>query len=276
MATNTYYQHSTAAPAPISRGSSAIMRAEFDAIAAAFQKVADDLSGISASSEFRLIYQGALASDPILRYDGTALADGDLYFNTLAKTMKTYFQGVWYLPPSSTSTMPRSGGDFTGPITGTSASFSGNVTAGGFSGSGAGLTGFELAQITAALGYVPANKNGDTFTGAINGTSATFSGTVQGAVIRQTSDERKKMKWKRMPADFLEKVAAIKKRGIFFWKKGNTMDVGVGAQSLAEAFPEAVSIDDNGVLCINQAAALVIAIELAQEVVKLKKALGLK
>jgi hypothetical protein len=41
------------------------------------------------------IYQGALASDPLIRNDGTALQNGDLYLNTSTSNMRVRSAGAW-------------------------------------------------------------------------------------------------------------------------------------------------------------------------------------
>jgi hypothetical protein len=41
------------------------------------------------------IYQGALASDPLVRNDGTALQAGDLYFNTTSSNMRVRTSSAW-------------------------------------------------------------------------------------------------------------------------------------------------------------------------------------
>jgi hypothetical protein len=250
LSTNPFYNHAAQQPVPFSRGSSQAMRAEFDAIASGFDKVDQSIKDISASSEFRLIYQGAFATDPIQRFDGTALENGDLYFNTAAKAMKAYADGVWSVLPTSSNVLLKSGDKMTGPLEGTTALFSGEVQAAGFRGEGKNLTGFTALQITNALAYTPANKGGDTFTGAISGTNATFSGTVSGAVIKQVSDERRKKCWTKLPADVLYAVAAMKKVGLYIDRKSGEVRAGAGAQSFAEILPMLVHEDEDGLLGI--------------------------
>lgn len=275
MPANSYYNHTSGQPVALSRGSSQAIREEFSAIEAAFAEVEEAISGINASSDFGTIYQGAKTVDPLLRNNGDALQPGDLYFNVgdaANPVLKAYSTSGWAALPTSLAAMLKSGGTFTGPIGGTTAAFTGNVSAAGFSGVGSSLTGFTAAQITTALQYTPANKAGDTFTGAINGTSATFTGTVSGAVVQQTSDERKKKSWSKLPADFISRLASIKKAGLFKWKKGNRPGVGVGAQSLEAILPEAVHEDEKGVKHVEYgAAALVACVELARAVEQLRR-----
>lgn len=80
-----------------------------------------------------------------------------------------------------------------------------------------------------------------------------------------TSDERLKKKWSRRPADFLQRVAGIRKLGDFLWKKDSTPGIGGSAQELEAIWPEAVHIDERGFRSVNYgAAAFVIAVELTR------------
>lgn len=272
--TNPYYNHVSGQPTQLSRGTSAAIRAEFDAVQAAFSAMWVDLQAASAALDFGLVYQGSRATDPTTRYNGTPLQDGDMYFNTGEKALRGYNSGAWYSTPTMGSALLKSGGTLSGPLNGTTSTWSGVVTASGFTGSGAGLTGLTQTQINAALGYRPANSAGDTFTGTVNGINATFTGTLSGGTVTQTSDERKKKSWRRLPGDFLARLAGIKKAGLFSWKKGNVPGVGVGAQSLQAILPEAVYADENGALSVDYgAAAMVACVELAREVVALRREL---
>lgn len=47
------------------------------------------------SGDFVEQYQGAKDSDPTVRNDGTALQEGDLYFNTVDEKMKVYKGNAW-------------------------------------------------------------------------------------------------------------------------------------------------------------------------------------
>lgn len=267
---NDFYT-ATEIPLSHSRGASAPMRNEFAAIQAAFDAVQEQMTLILAQNAISEIYQGAQASDPDERVSGDPLEAGDLYFNTLSGVLKAYSGTAWAAIPTSSSQILTSGGTFVGPIEGTSADFSGTVEAGSFSGSGAALTGLTSTQITTALGFTPVNKAGDTLTGALNGTSATFSGTVQGATVQQTCDERLKKNWRRVPADFVSRLAKIKKAGIFSWRrKGMGDGVGVSAQALREIVPEAVLVDEKGRLQVNAAFAMLAVVELARAVEDLR------
>lgn len=53
--------------------------------------VADNIADVT---NFADVYQGPKAADPALRNDGTALQDGDLYFNTTTNSMRVY-GGTW-------------------------------------------------------------------------------------------------------------------------------------------------------------------------------------
>jgi len=79
------------------------------------------------------------------------------------------------------------------------------------------------------------------------------------------SDERLKKKWRRRPADFLERIANIRRLGDFLWKKDGTPGIGGSAQELEAIWPEAVHTDARGFKSVNYgAAAFVIAVELTR------------
>lgn len=270
---NSYYSHSSGQPVNSSRGSSSAMRGEFDAIAAAFDKISTALSAASSASDFKLIYQGQLSADPTQRYDGSALQGGDLYFNNVDKVLKSFSDGRWYAIPTSASVMLKSGGAFSGPISGTSASFTGSVSSQGFSGNGAGLTGFTSVQITGALGYRPVNVNGDTMVGTLNGTTAVYTGAVRAADFIIPSDERGKQKWAKTPADAIDRLVKVKKVGSFEDKKTKKRKVGISAQALRDILPEAVHEKDGRLGVDYGPAAMVLIEQLARRVIALEKKL---
>lgn len=270
--TNQYYTHSSGKPLNLSRGASQILRSEFDAIASAFSKVDTAIGATSSAADFKLIYQGSLASDPTQRYNGTQLQDGDLYFNSVAKVFKSFDSGAWYAVPTSSSVMTKDGGTFLGPINGTSATFSNTVNAAGFVGEGAGLTGLKLAQITSALGFTPLNKAGDAMTGQLTGTTAVYNSTVTAADFIITSDERGKKKWKPLDDDIIDRLAALKRVGTYEDKKTKRRKAGIGAQSLRELLPEAVNENESGRLGVDYGpAALVLVAKLAKRLIALEK-----
>jgi len=91
------------------------------------------------------------------------------------------------------------------------------------------------------------------------------SGAITGQTLTGRSDERLKKKWRRRPADFLPRIARLKKLGDFLWKKGSIPGIGGSAQEIEEIWPEAVHTDEKGIKSVNYgAAAFVIAVELAR------------
>lgn len=116
----------------------------------------------------------------------------------------------------------------------------------------------------AAFNYY--NQNGDTIVASL-----TNAGVWSANVIVETSDERKKKAWQRVPRDLVERLAGIRKSGLFTWKRGGERGLGVGAQSLEQILPEAVHTDGSGAKSVQYgAAALVSAVELARAVVDLR------
>lgn len=113
---------------------------------------------------------------------------------------------------------------------------------------------------------------GGAFASVMNLTNA---GTLSAVTITQTSDERKKKKWQRLPSDFIAQLAGIKRSGLFTWKKGGAVSVGVGAQSLEAFLPQAVHTDAKGQKTVNYGgAALAASVELARKVVELEARLA--
>lgn len=270
--TNQYYTHSSGKPVNLSRGASQILRSEFDAIASAFTKVDTALGAASSAADFKLIYQGSSAADPTQRYNGTQLQDGDLYFNSVSKVFKSFSGGAWYAIPTSSSVMTKDGGTFLGPIGGTTATFSSTVTAAGFVGEGAGLTGLKSTQIISALGYTPLDRAGGSMTGQLTGTSAVYNSTVTASDFIITSDERGKKKWKPLDDDIIDRIAAIKRVGTYEDKKTGRRKAGIGAQSLRELMPEAVHEGALGRLGVDYGpAALALVAKLSKRVIALEK-----
>jgi hypothetical protein len=91
------------------------------------------------------------------------------------------------------------------------------------------------------------------------------------------SDERLKTNWRPMPESFVERLAAVKV-GIYDRTDGERItQVGVSAQSLQKLLPEAITkaADEMGTLSVSYGnAAMASAVELAKEIVALKKELA--
>jgi hypothetical protein len=105
--------------------------------------------------------------------------------------------------------------------------------------------------------------------------SLTNAGTFSAVVIIETSDERKKKAWQRVPHDLIERLAGIRKSGLFTWKRGGARGLGVGAQSLEQILPEAVHTDEKGAKAVQYgAAAMVSVVELARAVIDLRARLA--
>jgi hypothetical protein len=107
--------------------------------------------------------------------------------------------------------------------------------------------------------------------GAAKILNVTDTGILTAPVITETSDERKKKNWKKLPADLIERLAAVKKAGTFRWKKGGEAAVGIGAQSLEAIIPEAVYTDERDAKAVNTGgAAMAILPEIARELLRLR------
>lgn len=87
------------------------------------------------------------------------------------------------------------------------------------------------------------------------------------------SDERLKTNWRDLDENFIEMLAGVK-HGIYDRLDVTATQVGVSAQSLKRILTHAVSSNDEGILAVNYGnAAMVSAIQLAQQVVSLKERL---
>ena len=176
----------------------------------------------------------------------------------------------------------------TGDVTGTSAAFDGSgalsfaatlansgVTAGTYlkvtvdaKGRVTAASAMTSGDVTGALGYTPANKAGDSFTGSI---SVSGSITATGDITAY-SDERLKMKVETV-IDALDRVRSL--RGVTFTRRDTgSRGVGLIAQELAPIVPEAVMTHDNGLLSVaygNLVGVLIEAVkELADKVERLE------
>jgi hypothetical protein len=116
--------------------------------------------------------------------------------------------------------------------------------------------------------------------GGWSASSNAFSMTGAGALtmlnnITAYSDERVKTNWRDLQPDFIEQLAKVK-HGIYDRTDQVSTQIGVGAQSLRPVMEHAVMEDENGNLSVAYGnAALVAVIELAKQVVELKKEIEL-
>jgi hypothetical protein len=94
--------------------------------------------------------------------------------------------------------------------------------------------------------------------------------TIAGT-LTQSSDERLKADWAPLAPDFIERLAAVK-NGTFTRISSGERSVGVAAQSLKSALPEAVLEGPDGFLSVAYGqAALAACVELARECVELAR-----
>ena len=176
----------------------------------------------------------------------------------------------------------------TGDVTGTSAAFDGSaalsfaatlansgVTAGTYlkvtvdaKGRVTAASAMTSGDVTGALGYTPANKAGDSFTGSI---SVSGSITATGDITAY-SDARLKADIETI-ADALDRVRAL--RGVTFTRRDTgSCGIGLVAQELAPIVPEAVMTHDDGLMSVaygNLVGVLIEAVkELAEKVDRLE------
>lgn len=92
--------------------------------------------------------------------------------------------------------------------------------------------------------------------------------------ITANSDERLKTNWRDLPANFIERLAMVK-MGIYDRKDSGDTQAGVGAQDMKKLLPQVVREGIDGMLSVAYGnAALVSAIELAREIVSLRRELN--
>jgi hypothetical protein len=118
------------------------------------------------------------------------------------------------------------------------------------------------------------STSGSLSTASISNTNAVSYNASTGALtavsVSGSSDERLKTDWEDLPVNFIELLSQVK-HGVFTRISSGNKEVGVSAQSMRKAISQAVIENDEGMLAVNYgAAALVAAIELANEIINLK------
>ena len=110
----------------------------------------------------------------------------------------------------------------------------------------------------------------------VSSTKLTFNpstGALTSTSLSASSDERLKTNWRDLPEDFISRLAQVK-HGVYDRTDAPVTQVGVSGQSLALVLEHAVVKQNDGMLAVEYGnAALVACIELAKEVVELKKIL---
>ena len=141
------------------------------------------------------------------------------------------------------------------------------LTSGGtFNGSTARTFAVDATSANTANKVVARDGSGNFSAGAVSVTSLSASGDVT-----SSSDERLKTNWRSVQEDFVAKLAGVKS-GVYDRTDIEATQAGVSAQSLEEVLAEVVVTAPDGLKSVNYGnAALVAAIELAKQVVELRK-----
>jgi hypothetical protein len=111
------------------------------------------------------------------------------------------------------------------------------------------LIGFDSDDTPVMWSYGSTGAN----TGSVhygNG-NVTASGTVSGAVVTQTSDERHKENWQILTDAQLDALADMQLAGLFQWKHSGEWSIGGSAQEIRAIVPQAVYEDVDGYLTVN-------------------------
>jgi hypothetical protein len=182
-------------------------------------------------------------------------------------------------------------------------SFPGSITGSSFSGAGTSLTGTasglsiggNAATATTATNATNTGITDDTTTNAtmyptwvtstsgnlpqkVSSSKLTFNpstGALTSTSHVSSSDETLKQNWDDLPANFVSELSQVK-HGTFERIDNGNREVGVSAQSLEKILKEAVIKGEDGLLSVNYGgAALVAVIELAKEIVELRKEIKL-
>ena len=144
---------------------------------------------------------------------------------------------------------------------------------------GSGLTGTASSLSiggsagTVTTGAQPNITSVGTLTSLAVTGNITSTGTITGANVGITSDERLKENWRNVDKNFIEKLAHLK-AGLYDLKTSKQSMIGVGAQSLQEFLKEGVIEGEDGYLSVAYGnVALVASVELAKEVRRLNRRL---
>jgi hypothetical protein len=212
-------------------------------------------------------------------------ASGNFSANTITATLNGNASTATTATNQSGGTVNATTGAFSGLVTGATATTA-DINSANDTGSFScrGNASFPASMSFHRTGVYAINmglSTGNNF--IIGGWSASanaFSMTGAGALtmlnnITAYSDERVKTNWRDLQPDFIEQLAKVK-HGIYDRTDQVSTQIGVGAQSLRPVMEHAVMEDENGNLSVAYGnAALVAAIELAKQVVELKKEIEL-
>ena len=202
---------------------------------------------------------GSITSGDITTYRSGAVTTGYIYFGNT---------GTKYI-----------GFDGTSIVASVSPSFSitGNALT-ATTATNANLVGMNVDTTTNATMYVSYASATSGYQILKSGTKLTFNPSTGDFTaygnITAYSDERVKLNWRGFGVGFVERLAQVKS-GVYDRTDTEITQVGVSAQSLQSLMPNAVIEDNEGMLSVAYGnAALVSSIELAKEVVDLKKRLA--
>jgi hypothetical protein len=153
---------------------------------------------------------------------------------------------------------------------------SGNFTANVITANGSALTALNATAITTGTldnaRTTASSSNGASTIVARDGSgNFTANNITANGDVTSSSDENLKIDWSDVIYNFVEQLAKVKS-GVYKRVDTGEIQAGVGAQSLAGVLPQVVKLDENGLMSVAYGqAAMVSAVELAKQIVELKK-----
>jgi hypothetical protein len=250
-------------------------------------------TGLTGSASFTANQAGSstftVASNATSANGGSTIVARDASGNFSAGTITAALSGNASTATTATNqsggTVSATTGSFSGLITGATATTAdinnandtGSLSCRGNASFPASMSFHRTGAFAINMGLSTANNF---IIGGWSASANAFSMTGGGALtmlnnITAFSDERVKTNWRDLQPDFIEQLAKVK-HGIYDRTDQVSTQIGVGAQSLRPVMEHAVMEDAEGKLSVAYGnAALVAAVELAKQVVELKKEIEL-
>lgn len=245
----------------------------------------------TATSATSATSAGSVTNSVTFNNGGAGAVSGTTYNGSAAQTISYNTVGASPLAGSSslTTTGTVTSGTWSasfGAVSGanltnlTGANVTGTVASATSATSATNATNVGNTTTTSASTFYPAFMGANTTSNQGTNTNASLTYVPSTGVLTavshvSSSDERLKENWDALPINFVLELAQVK-HGTYDRISNNNREVGVSAQSFKKVLAEAVVRDEFGFLSVNYGnAALVSAIQLAKEIVELRKEIEL-